>query len=630
MVGPHVPLAHALVRLGEVPRAAGLRGVLGRGREAAERGGGALEVVVRERIEEGLALVACEHLRGLLVGRLEQHLLAQRPARHSVISGAALRALVLTRLLGGGRVRSLAVVVPGDGQRCDLGHRAQRRHRVGRDADEADALPHGAPRAADVPRVPPRAAIPGGGGTPRLTSVERGRAVGKLLQVTHLHVAHAAAAVEPWAHAHGGGVARDEGERLVVLEGVGGLVPGLRRLELATPVGCVALANEAVGHHARRLGAAPPAGELELLAVICLDLEPRAQHVLLPVGEAMREHVAHVAEDDEVPRRDALPCEGLEEGGRAATGRRGAVRHLAAAEGDHRVLPLLDLEGAPCEDVEVEGARRARAGHDVAGWQPREESGHLLASRGVVPAEVVEELGRGHEVHEAVTSQVHDDLAPVGDAVERVGVLPQRAAVLAVTRRHGHRGRAAEVAALAALAAAAAAARRVEVGAAARLRGRLVALYHRAAEGRGERPLGRVPPRQARPEEHVAAVAAAAAALLSSHLLPLNVLRHGLLPGAAATLEGLCLLGRRRHRQGGHRGVQRRGRGGEPGGRVRSGRHGRHGRVRRVGSCPRLQRRLRRRRRREARRCGRRRGPAVAPQGHLGHDLLVQRLGELV
>ena len=41
------------------------------------------------------------------------------------------------------------------------------------------------------------------------------------------------------ADAHRGGVARDERERLVVLERVSGLVPRLRRRELAAPVGLV-------------------------------------------------------------------------------------------------------------------------------------------------------------------------------------------------------------------------------------------------------------------------------------------------------------------------------------------------------------------------------------------------------
>ena len=56
----------------------------------------------------------------------------------------------------------------------------------------------------------------------------------------------------------------------------------------------------------------------------------------------MREHVAHVAEDDQVARRDAPPREGLEERGRAATGG-GSGRRVAPAERDDRVLPLLDL-----------------------------------------------------------------------------------------------------------------------------------------------------------------------------------------------------------------------------------------------------------------------------------------------
>ena len=60
----------------------------------------------------------------------------------------------------------------------------------------------------------------------------------------------------------------------------------------------------------------------------------------------MREHLAHVAEDDQVARRDAPPREGLEERGRAATGGGGgggSGRRVAPAECDDRVLPLLDL-----------------------------------------------------------------------------------------------------------------------------------------------------------------------------------------------------------------------------------------------------------------------------------------------
>jgi hypothetical protein len=52
-----------------------------------------------------------------------------------------------------------------------------------------------------------------------------------------------------------------------------------------------------------------------------------------------------------------------------------------------------------------------------------EEGGHLLAARGVVPLEVVEELGAGHEAHEAVAREVDDHLVRVRVRVRlRVGV----------------------------------------------------------------------------------------------------------------------------------------------------------------------------------------------------------------
>ena len=43
--------------------------------------------------------------------------------------------------------------------------------------------------------------------------------------------------------------------------------------------GSLTLADEAVGHHARRVRAVPPARGLELLGVICLDLEARPEHL---------------------------------------------------------------------------------------------------------------------------------------------------------------------------------------------------------------------------------------------------------------------------------------------------------------------------------------------------------------
>ena len=48
--------------------------------------------------------------------------------------------------------------------------------------------------------------------------------------------------------------------------------------------GSLTLADEAVGHHARRVRAVPPAGGLELLGVVRLDLEARAEHLVRVSG----------------------------------------------------------------------------------------------------------------------------------------------------------------------------------------------------------------------------------------------------------------------------------------------------------------------------------------------------------